>query len=160
MTKLLKLWQQFSQLKRRLFQKTPSLWSVHLAIGTSLVEGQYLLFSLLSFLNLTFKIVYKTYTNNGKNVNSQSKSKVLDFLRGFDGNFGQLVQEFDTMILFVKDIPEYGSFASILPKVPTEILQIINVTVRSIDVDTEFRDMSLQQITKSYLSVKREFFGL
>ena len=96
MTRLLKLFQQFSFMRSRLFQKPPFLWSIHLAIGTTLIEDQYLLFSLLTYLDLTFKVVYKTYTfrNSKQATNPQSKAKVMDFLKSFDLNFDQTSNEF------------------------------------------------------------------
>ena len=92
MSKLLKLWQMFGQMKSKLFQKPPFLWAVLISIGTTIVEDQYLLFALLTFLNLTFKVVYKTYTVRNSqgphNSNSAtSKAKVMDFLKVFDHGF-------------------------------------------------------------------------
>lgn len=109
MSKLLRLWTQFGQLKSKIFQKPPFLWAVHLSIGTTVLEDQYLLFSLLSFLNLTFKVVYKTYTLRSTQgpASQQSKTKVMDFLKAFDSTFEREAQEFGTMVQFVRELPEY-----------------------------------------------------
>jgi hypothetical protein len=57
-------------------------------------------------------------------------------------------------------MPEYQTFASILPVVPTDVLARINNAVKVIDVDKEFRDLTYMQVTRSYLSIKRDFHGL
>lgn len=107
-------------------------------------------------------MAYKTYAirNSQTASNPQSKAKVLDFLKTFDTSFEQQVQEFATFIQFVKDMPEYQSFAPVLPFVPADILAKINNTVKAIDVERDFRDLNYSQVTKSYLNIKRELYGL
>ena len=89
---------------------------------------------MLTFLNLTFKVVYKTYTvRNALTATNTaaSKAKVMDFLKVFDHGFDQQVHDFAILINFVKEMPEYQPIATALPYVTIDILQKINNEVKS-----------------------------
>lgn len=47
------------------------------------------------------------------------------------------------MVQFIKEVPEYQSFASILPPAPIDILQKINTSVKAMQVESEFHNMTL-----------------
>ena len=47
------------------------------------------------------------------------------------------------MVNFVKEFPEYLSIAGTLPVIPKDILQKINMTVKAIQIESEFKNLTL-----------------
>ena len=80
MTNLNELWSKFSNLVAKLLTKPFYLWDIRLSMLITLVEDQFLLMSLLTHLQLTFKVWYrKMYNTVGDDMQT--------FLNEFDGKF-------------------------------------------------------------------------
>lgn len=77
-----RLFDKFSQLHSQLFNERNQLFEIRLTVAINLVEDQFLLMSLLSHLNLTFKVMYKR--TQASQASSQNLNEVAQTIQQFD----------------------------------------------------------------------------
>jgi len=71
--KATRLWDKFSSIHNSLFNERNQLFEIRLSLAINLIEDQFLLMSLLTHLNFTFKVMYNIKKAQNQNVANLGK---------------------------------------------------------------------------------------
>ena len=73
LVKATRLWDKFSSIHSSLFNERNQLFEIRLSLTINLIEDQFLLMSLLTHLNFTFKVMYNIKKAQNQNVANMGK---------------------------------------------------------------------------------------
>ena len=95
------------------------LFNVRLTLTINLIEDQFLLMSLLTHLNFTFKTMYKLKQGEAQASSGSQLSKVGEIITQFDTVFTRCLVNFNGMLKTVRGVSELHHILAALPTIKT-----------------------------------------
>ena len=90
----------------------------------NLVEDQFLLMSLLTHLNFTYKVMYRIKQGSTPGQGT-GLDQVAEFIKHFDNTFQRCLLNYDNLIGNVRKINDLANIRAALPTVPLNLAETL-----------------------------------